>query len=161
MTTGAEAGGRVKSVVFFWVNFVFFSFPLRSVLGFFLTRLFIFFTITEFGDDGSEADGGAKSVIIIILLSLGAWCLVLWTVGCPWDCLEQQQHEQQQSPGNDERRSAPRTQIFLPFLSSDFSSYVAFFCCSSCSFFVSPSDSLYFSTEYIFNCSHLVSHSRS
>jgi hypothetical protein len=120
-----------------------------------------FFTITDFGDDGSEADGGAKSVIIIILLSLGAWCLVLWTVGCPWDCLEQQQHEQQQSPGNDERRSAPRTQIFLPFLSSDFSSYVAFFCCSSCSFFVSPSDSLYFSTEYIFNCSHLVSHSRS
>ena len=41
----------------------FFLFPLRSIFVFFRLD---FFTITDFGDDGSVADGGTKSVIIII-----------------------------------------------------------------------------------------------
>ena len=42
----------------------------RSIFGFF--NKFFFFTITDFGDDGSAADGGTKSVIIIIVHALVA-----------------------------------------------------------------------------------------
>ena len=53
-------GGRVKSAVYFLGLFGFFLFPLRSIFFGFLTR---FFTITDFSDDGSVADGGTKSAV--------------------------------------------------------------------------------------------------
>ena len=50
---------------FFFLDFLgFFLFPLRSIFVFFRLD---FFTITDFGDDGSVADGGSKSACKILL----------------------------------------------------------------------------------------------